>query len=186
MLMRLEEYNSLKSKIAEMGYGHEIEWASKLKPCEGAQEFFWEYLWVICNSGVKNQVARTIFRRVVDALISGEPVSEHFGHPGKSQAIETVRKEYRELFEVYRKCPGDASRLDFLAGLPWIGEITKFHLAKNLGITSICKPDRHLVRIADSFGMNPQDLCEKLSSQSGDSVAVVDSVIWRAANLGLV
>jgi len=72
----------------------------------------------------------------------------------------------------------------FLASLPWIGEITKYHLGKNLGTLDTAKPDRHLVRIAGAEGAHA--LCARLARATGDKVATVDVVIWRAANLGLL
>ena len=70
--------------------------------------------------------------------------------------------------------------------LPWIGPITKYHLARNLGI-DVAKPDRHLVRLAKRFGYNEstgvQQMCEELAERTRDRIGVVDVVLWRYANL---
>lgn len=66
-----------------------------------------------------------------------------------------------------------------------MGDIIKYHLVKNLGFDCI-KPDRHLERIAKSYKTDPFLMCQKLSEKLGDSLNTVDTVIWRAANLGLV
>ena len=50
----------------------------------------------------------------------------------------------------------------------------------------VAKPDRHLVRISEVSGETAEALCQRLSDASGDRVATVDLVIWRAANLGVV
>ena len=90
-----------------------------------------------------------------------------------------------EIFAEYKALRID-SRLEFLERLPWIGPITKFHLARNLGM-DVCKPDRHLLRIAKAHhGTTPAALCGRLSRLSGDRIGVVDVVLWRAANLRLV
>lgn len=75
--------------------------------------------------------------------------------------------------------------MEYLQTLPWICPITKYHLTKNLGL-DVCKPGRHLVRIAGDYDMTPEELCEKLSKEAGDRVAMVDNGIWRAANLGFI
>ena len=73
----------------------------------------------------------------------------------------------------------------YLESIPWIGGITKYHLAKNLGF-DCCKPDRHLVRISKEYNTSPEELCKRISEATGDRVATVDLVIWRVANLGLI
>jgi hypothetical protein len=78
-----------------------------------------------------------------------------------------------------------ADKLSFFESLPWIGPITKYHLAKNFGV-ECCKPDRHLVRIARQYDMTPDELCRKLAEETGNSVNTVDTVLWRAANLGFI
>ena len=60
--------------------------------------------------------------------------------------------------------------------------ITCWHLAKNYG-HDCAKPDRYLTRIAGAEGTH--DLCARLAKETGDRIATVDLVIWRAANLGL-
>ena len=68
---------------------------------------------------------------------------------------------------------------DFLS----FGPITSVHLSKNIGLP-LAKPDRHLVRLANDFGYeSAEELCEQISSLVGDSVAVVDVVLWRYATI---
>ena len=65
-----------------------------------------------------------------------------------------------------------------------IGPITKFHLARNIGI-DCAKPDRHLVRIAERFGWkdNIQGMCVKLAAYSGWRIGTVDLILWRYCNM---
>jgi hypothetical protein len=66
-----------------------------------------------------------------------------------------------------------------LRQFPFIGPITVWHLAKNLGFDTI-KPDRHLVRIARHFGFDhPDAFCASIARVTGDPVKVVDLVVWR-------
>jgi hypothetical protein len=180
--MDASAYFDLKSAVLEAGFADEITWAETIKPCESATDFALEHAFVVCNSGMKAQIAVKIYRKVRDALLNNNPVALVFGHKGKTAAIEHVFTNRHRLFEEFN---GATDKLSFLESLPWIGGITKYHLAKNFGIPC-CKPDRHLVRIAQQFNTTPELLCERLARETGNSVPVVDTVIWRAANLGMI
>lgn len=70
-----------------------------------------------------------------------------------------------------------------LQQFPFIGPVTTFHLAKNLGIR-VAKPDRHLSRLAASCGYtDTQTLCTYISEFTGDPVDVVDVVLRRFATI---
>ena len=75
--------------------------------------------------------------------------------------------------------------VDRCASLPWIGDITKYHLAKNLG-ANVAKPDRWLVRLADAEKTTVDQLCRRLAIATGDRVATVDVVLWRACAVGVL
>ena len=128
----------------------------------------------------KYQIARQIWNRVRPVVESGSSASTVFGHKGKSAAIDYVWQNRDELLKKYLAAE---DKIEYLQSLPWIGVITKWHLAKNFG-HDCAKPDRHLVRIAGEEGVHK--LCFRLSEASGDRIATVDLVLWRAANLGLI
>ena len=100
----------------------------------------------------------------------------------KVNAINYVWLFKDHYFEEYQKAE---DTLEFCGTLPYMGDIIKYHLAKNLGFDCI-KPDRHLVRIAEKYETDPFTMCQKLSDRLGDSLNTVDTVIWRAANLRLI
>jgi hypothetical protein len=177
-----DQYFKLKEKVIDAGYSKDVEWAENLKPCISADNFFCEYMWVVLNSGMKNQIAAQIERRIYDAWERGESTVSAFGHKGKVTAIEFVRQNRDRLFNLYLY---SEDKLACLEALPWIGKLTKYHLAKNLG-HDCCKPDRHLMRIAKRYNSTPDSLCKRLSAETGDRIALVDLVIWRAANLGMI
>lgn len=180
--MTKAEYLELHEKVEAAGYGNEIAWAQSLNPCSNSSVFLWEAIWVIINSGMKNQVAKEIEQRVYKAIERGDPISTAFGHKGKVKAIEYMLENRQRLVGEYLEAH---DKLAYLETLPWIGPITKYHLGKNLGL-DVVKPDRHLVRIAGKEGKTPLELCKEVSELTGDKLAVVDSVIWRAANLGMI
>ena len=178
--MRVSTYRRIRRRLVVQGYGGEIAWAQNRKPVRSAEQFWREFAWVVINSGMKNQVAEKIWERVLIAIDCGEPIRSAFGHPGKVDAIEFVRANAPRLLRNYRRAK---DKLAWLETLPWIGSITKYHLAKNFGL-DVAKPDRHLVRISGGKGV--YEFCARLAALTGDRVATVDMVIWRAANLGWI
>lgn len=179
--MKLTEFYNLKQKVVNVGYGGEIAWQESAS-CDCADEFLWNYIWVVISSGIKNQVARVIEQRIVEAYNTGTPIENAFGHKGKVKAIKEMIAKHEDIYEDYLESP---DKVGFLESLPYIGKITKYHLAKNLG-EDVVKPDRHLVRIAKRYDMSPLELCEKLSQETGLRVATIDIILWRGANLGLI
>jgi hypothetical protein len=176
-------YTELRNAVIAAGYADEIEWAQNVQPPATAEDFIGEAIWVILCSGMKAQVARIIQTRVWAALDAGLPVKGNvLGKSGKAHAIDTIWRDRARLFRDYREA---ANKVEFCRSLPWIGDITKWHLAKNLGV-DCAKPDVHLVRVAEHYGTTPAALCASLSETTGDRIATVDVVIWRACNLGIV
>ena len=180
--MDIDTYLNLKRQVILRGYQDDITWCETVGPCASADDFFSEFSWAVLNSGMKEQIARKIWARIRAAIARGDAVSSVFGHPGKAKAIQDVLARKEELFRGYRDAE---DKLTYLESLPWIGPITRFHLAKNFGL-DVCKPDRHLVRISLLYNTTPEAMCLALSELSGDRIGTVDYVIWRAANLGLV
>lgn len=179
--MTPQRYFSLRAAVGESEYADDIRWAQEIHPPESGCAFALECIFVIVNSGMKAQTARKIYDAILDAIAEGKSSSTVFGHDGKTAAIDRIWRHRDRLFDEY--CVS-TDRLAFLGSLPWIGPITKYHVAKNFGM-DVVKPDRHLVRIAAISNETPDELCRRLSRETGDSVAVVDTVIWRAANMGL-
>ena len=179
-MLTLSQYQALRIEIQRLGYGHEIDWAQSVQPVSDPETFWAEFAWVVLNSGMRNQVAETIWARVRPVVIAGRSAGEVFGHKGKAAAIDYVWANREQLLTEYLAAE---DKIEWIRSLPWIGGITCWHLAKNFG-HDCAKPDRHLVRIADAEGVAP--LCSRLARESGDRIATVDLVIWRAANLGLV
>lgn len=180
--MMSETYLTLKERIVVAGFAHEVDWAEEVSHPVSSWGFWCEYGFVVVNSGMKNTIARVIWERIYKAVLDGHPVPSAFGHPGKAAAIQKIHDEREVWFQCYR----DASdKLAFLELMPWIGPITKYHLAKNYGL-DFCKPDRHLVRIAEGYNLTPVEMCQALANVTGDRIGTVDLVIWRAAAEGMI
>lgn len=182
--MSPEVYVQLRADVAAAGYAGEIAWSASVAPVADADLFGREFIFIVCNSGMKAQIARGIFERVMAAVQAGASALTVFGHKGKASAIDRVWQDRARHLAEYLQAGTPAAQLAYLESLPWIGGITKWHLAKNFGL-DVAKPDRHLVRVAQAYGLAVEALCASLAKATGDRVATVDTVIWRACNLGL-
>lgn len=180
--MEAKEWFEFHEKLVQSGYGSEIDWAENLQPCVDSTSFFFHYLWVVCNSGMKNEIATKIYEKIVQAIADDKDISKVFNHKLKVKAIKTVLKHKEMFFDLFQNA---RDKISFLETIPHIGPITKYHLAKDLGVNTI-KPDRHLVRIAKMYDTNPFDMCEKIAKETGYKLITVDMVLWRSANLGFI
>jgi 3-methyladenine DNA glycosylase/8-oxoguanine DNA glycosylase len=73
----------------------------------------------------------------------------------------------------------EAGALAFFRSHPFIGPVTQYHLARNLGF-NVVKPDVHLVRLAKKFSFEDADaLCSAISREVGLRKGLVDLVLWR-------
>lgn len=175
------QFAAMVEALGEVGQD-DIEWSENIQPPADADDFASEAIFVICNSGMKNTVARGIFARVMAAINAGGSAHEGFGHAGKATAIDDIWSRRHELLRAYLAAH---DKVEFCASLPWIGKITKYHLAKNFG-AQVAKPDVHLKRLADREGVTAQTLCERLAASSGYRIATVDVLLWRACSNGII
>lgn len=185
-MIDIDTYWVVVHRLAERGFADDIDWAENIKPPADAEEFAAEIVFVICNSGMKNTVARAIYERVMPVLRKGtHSAMAAFGHEGKATAMDSIWNHRQGLFDQYMRQETDEARLDMIVGIPWIGHITKYHLVKNFG-AQVAKPDVHLQRLADIEACTAQALCERLSAASGHKIATVDTVLWRACAEGII
>jgi hypothetical protein len=172
----------------------EIEWQRNAhfeSFCE--TQLLREAAWVILCSGFREGIVRRIFNHISLCFFDWEDASSivknreicvraaraSLNYDLKLQAIVSCAEVIAtEGFEPFKRCVlrdpvGELQRL------PFIGPITVFHLAKNLGF-NIAKPDRHLVRLAASCGFGSAfELCDDLAARNNQEAKVVDLILWR-------
>lgn len=175
-------FEQIDRAVRAAGYTEAIEWSESAAGPRGPAAFAREAIYVICNSGMSNVVAVPIFRRCMKAVRSGRSARTVYGHPGKAEAIDWIWKHRKRLFRMFANT---SDIVEFCEGLPWIGPITKYHLAKNLG-ADFAKPDVHLNRLADWEGVTAQQLCERLARETGYRAATIDLILWRACADGII
>jgi len=170
-------YEDARAFCYRNGYRDEIEVVRNRQfRDQTPKTFLIEYVYVVLNAGMKNQVAEQIFGN----FMRNDMDPGQINHEGKRKAIEQALEESEKWFSGLHAAH---DKLGYIGTLPWMGDITKYHLARNLGL-DYAKPDRHLVRVAKVFGFKEvQLMCRHISSETRDPVGVVDVVIWRYCNL---
>ena len=191
-------YLDLKEFVIRAGYSHEIDWQADVTLDNTTEtDFLRESAWVVLSAGFRESVVRKVFPAVSDAFLHWHDAKQIctrlerctrdglavFGHRGKIDAIcQIITVVAISGFEDV-KLRVQKRGVGFLKELPYVGPVTAYHLAKNLGL-AVAKPDRHLVRIAQAFGCrSPAELCAIVSKEVGDPASVVDLVFWRYATL---
>jgi len=191
-------YLRAKSSLVALGYAPEIDHQDSIcfeKLCES--DFLREAAWVVLSSGMREAVVRAKFGDISAAFFNWR--SSHriaanrrscllralkvFHHEKKIAAIwqiatmvskfgiDTIKKDILE------------DGLDYIGTLPFMGPVTSYHLAKNIGF-AVVKPDRHLMRISKIAGFSsPLEMCRNIEKEVGDKLTVIDTVLWRYATL---
>lgn len=191
-------YLIAKKYIIGRGFSKEIDWQEDiLFERLNYQSFLQEYCWVVLCSGLSDKVVSKIFPKLM-TIFNGwetEDISKIdfeniyinclrvFNHKGKIKAVlNTMKQIHNEGFDNFKLRIFKEGR-DYLLQLPYIGESTSYHLAKNIGF-NCGKPDRHLVRISKTLGYeSTSHLCAFLAEMLSEKAQVVDLVIWRYATI---
>jgi hypothetical protein len=152
-----------------------------------------EAAWVVLCSGFREATVRQCFRHVslcfcdwesAASIVESYPACKFaakrsFSNDAKLEAIVGIARHIaHEGFVSFKKAIL-LSPIDTLQRLPYIGPVTVWHLAKNIGLDA-AKPDRHLVRVSSRLGFpDAASLCAEIASVTGEPVSVVDLIIWR-------
>lgn len=189
-------YYQAKMDVISNGYSNEIDWQDDLN-FEGIteQDFLKETAWVVLASGMSDRVIRSIFPKITDAFYSWNSSSEIiknrttikrralkiFNYEKKIDAILTISTNvHKNGFDIIKNSIEEHG-IDYIITFPFMGPATSYHLAKNIGL-QVAKPDRHLVRIAETSGYQcVHKMCKDLASLTEDKVSVIDIVLWRYA-----
>ena len=185
--------------MLESVYANEIAWQVSRNPKQvDESEFLREAAWVVYCSGFRESTVRRHFdyislcffdwgsaKEIVAAKdVCVDSAMRAIGNYRKHLAIVTIAQRVAERSFVTFKRAFLKEPIAIFATLPFLGPVTSVHLAKNLGF-DLAKPDRHLVRLRTLLGFQDvEEMCRSISSSSGDSVRVVDLVLWRYMERG--
>lgn len=175
-------------------FAGEVEWQQNRRmDCFTETDLLREVAWVILCSGFNERVVRRWFDYLslcfsdwesACAIVETIPecklaAIKAFNNERKIDAIiaSAVVIEERGFSRIKKSVLADP--LSELRTFPYIGPVTVWHLAKNLGL-GVAKADRHLKRLSNQLGFeNVEKCCDYIASQSGNKIQVVDLVLWR-------
>jgi hypothetical protein len=187
-------------------YQHALEYASQNRPSElawgrsvtpdtlenmTADQFLTEYCWVVYASGFRVSVIEKKFDQLKAAfqdfdieklaeMQSVEPVLTIFNNVRKANGfLRGAKQIHREGFSNFKKrLQQDGMKV--LRGLPYIGEVTQKHLAKNIGLQDVPKDDVWLVRLTEKCdAASVEELTSYLAREFDETQHTVDLVLWR-------
>ena len=177
----------------------------KFSPEEFAEECFY----VVCVAGFKQDYAKAMCKKITDYIkinpnFSEENLLNIYKNKLKVKAIKSIwdnRQYYRNTFYDLKTIN---EKIEFLGKIPYIGNITKYHLARNLGLNFV-KYDIWIQRLGvalygtsefidkvNNTKLLPQikyfcDLMfDHIHRETGEKVGFIDVVLWRSCQKGLI
>ncbi|KAL0211557.1 hypothetical protein RCL1_005183 [Eukaryota sp. TZLM3-RCL] len=156
----------------------DLDWvSSRSSLCESFEDFFEEYCYVVIASGFRGKTAAKLVEKLVPLASNKSEMLKVFNNSRKINAISTVY-QLKDKWNTLRISFKD---MDSLKQFPYIGDVTKYHLARNIGLVSCVKPDLHLVRLAESCTFaSPLKMVEfiKKETKTNLSLGAIDFVLW--------
>ena len=109
-----------------------------------------------------------------------EPALTIINHRRKAEGfVKGCRAIQAQGFEAF-KANAKLRGIEALQALPYIGPITKKHLARNMGLLDVSKDDVWLVRLAREFdARDVEQLTNVLAERFNEKKGVIDLVLWR-------
>lgn len=174
------------------------------------EEFANEVFYVICVAGFKQDYAKKVCDNIMSLiklkndLISIDDLNSIYGNKNKVRAIFDVwqnRKIYQKKFYELKSID---DKVEYLGTLPYVGNITKYHLARNLGLNFVkydiwiqrlgvaLYGDENLVDFVDNSKLLPKvkEACDimfdNLYKLTLEKIGFIDVVLWRSCQKGLL
>jgi hypothetical protein len=196
---------TIEKHIVDSGLGEDKDSFETIKkrllkpPILNAKEFAEECIYVILAGGFRQKIAKRKFGEIMSFINDGGEVCEKnllpiFGNKNKIKAIVKIWNSRENFRNGFYELENESEKLSYLAKLPHIGEITKNHLARNLGISNV-KYDVWIQRLGialgksdlqEGFPLNEEvkELCDRMFAQiekeTGLNKGYIDVVLWKA------
>lgn len=190
----VEIFHRAMDYVREADLFEEIKWQRNVSFSEfDESQLLRESAWVILCSGFRETVVRRHFDYIslafcdwesAEAIVDSYPSCKisalaAFKNEAKIQAIVGVAQRIKEVGFSLLRTLIIANPIEELSRMPYVGNITVWHLAKNLGM-DVAKHDRHLARVSMKLGFgDAHKLCESLAGMVGEQARVIDLAIWR-------
>jgi hypothetical protein len=193
----LEIYNYAYKYCINAGIQEaDIHWADRIPPLPQISDdyFLSELAWCVYNAGMKEVVIRNKWDDIRAAFwyfnpeviaLNSETITQNvlkiFNHPAKAKAVIDGAKKIIADGPICKLLDGmpEKDLLKYLSSFSFIGNITKYHLARNIGV-DVVKPDRHLVRLAEFLKYeSPDTLVTEIHGANGIRKGTIDYVLWQ-------
>ena len=184
---------AIERHIIESGLGEDKDSFETIKsrllnpPVLNPEKFAEECVYVILAGGFRQKIAKRKFGEIMAYIYGGHPVCEQnllpiFGNVNKIRAIVKIWNNRENYRNGYYELNAESEKLNYLAKLPHIGEITKNHLARNLGI-NVVKHDVWIQRLELVLG---DKMFAQLEKATGLNRGYIDVVLWKACQVGVL
>ncbi len=209
-------FNYLQLKLIDLGLDsdkksfNEIRNILNTQPIFSPEEFAFECFYVICVAGFKQDYAKKMCNKIINFIESNNfnfttnDLLQIYGNKMKVKAIKQTW-DNRELYQKkFYSLKTIEEKVNFLGSLPHIGNITKYHLARNLGLNFVkydiwiqrlgvaLYGDINLVDKVNNSKLLPEikECCDvmfnKLNKETNEKVGYIDVVLWRSCQKGLL
>lgn len=206
----VQTYFESAHQFVKTHYPEQLRAFSSVRFDEVDEDFFFrEYVWVVHATGFSAKAVGKFMPKLLaaygwwDALACKdfsqvmERVAPVCNNPQKAKAVHEMAKLMHDGMEKLARRDGGyrpaaevwpewrrlrLSSPELLAKLPYVGKVTCYHLARNIGLLEFVKPDLHLVRMAKHWGFeDPVAMC-KAVQPDGMPLGIVDLIFWYAAS----
>jgi hypothetical protein len=173
------------------------------------EEFVFECFYVVCVAGFKQDRAKIMCDRIIDFILKNPNFTESdlkdiYHNRLKTRAIWNIWSNRYEYQRKFYSLSTPEEKVNFLQTLPNIGPITKYHIARNLGLNFV-KYDIWIQRLGTALSGNKEYVdkvsnvkllpeikvcCDRmineLHEETGEKIGFIDVVLWRACQKGLI
>ena len=154
------------------------------------QTFLGAYCWVVFSTGFGVSIVEKHFEKLQEVFKQFKPDAVARMRPVRPEKLPIANKRKADGFLkgaklVHKTGWSDFKRTceeggdDALKVLPWIGDETKRHLAKNIGLVDAPKPDRHLKWCTERCAAEVDELVAYLAKEYQMTEHKVDAVLWE-------
>src|SRR3990167_1398672 len=190
----LDLYTEAYKLVLNKGYKWEIDMVESYDwKKTTSDQFFNQYVWCVLSAGCSNAACQSMFDDFFN--LGQNPMV--IKHNGKRLALIRAINDHVIWYNEWKKLVQiDLQKsIDYLGTLFFIGDVTKYHFARNIGV-DCAKPDRHMERLAIEYGFakprttksyvydkEVNEMCKYIADQRGDKIGIVDVILWRYCNL---
>lgn len=161
--------------------------------------FFREYIWVVYTSGFNAKIVskhfpalQDIYSPLLKTLKNNDTTVNSIDIGIAALGIINNKRKVKSVISFAFDAGKEIARIGWeeykntklnspenLQTLPFIGSITRFHLARNIGHLDFVKPDKHLERAAAHYRFaTPLEMCEEIKKHFDMKLGLIDLVLW--------